>query len=114
MMRLGNDALGTINGGTNMYKSKTESGSRGFTLIAALLLMAILSAISIGLLMMVNTEANVGLHDLQNDMAYRAAEGGMEQLTAQMATAVAQNLNPTPAVFTALNGQSPSSDPTVS
>jgi len=114
MMRLGNDALGTINGGTNMYKSKTESGSRGFTLIAALLLMAILSAISIGLLMMVNTEAKVGLHDLQNDMAYRAAEGGMEQLTAQMATAVAQNLNPTPAVFTALNGQSPSSDPTVS
>ena len=46
-------------------------------------------------------------------MAYRAAEGGMEQMTAQMANMVAGNLNPTAADFTALNGQSPTGDPTV-
>jgi len=103
----------TIDGGFNMQIDKTPSGSRGFTLIAALLLMALLSAISIGLLMMVNTEGRVGSHDLQNDMAYRAAEGGMEQLTAQMANMVAGNLNPTAGDFTALNGQSPTGDPTV-
>ena len=43
-----------------MEIKKNKSDSRGFTLIAALLLMALLSAISIGLLMMVNTEGRVG------------------------------------------------------
>ena len=38
----------------------TKFGSRGFTLIASLLLLCLLSGIAIGLLMMVNTEGQGG------------------------------------------------------
>ena len=50
--------------------------SRGFTLIATLLLMLLLSGIAIGLMMMVTTEGKVGGVDLQNNVAYHNAEGG--------------------------------------
>ena len=38
----------------------TKLDSRGFTLVATLMLLLIMSGIAIGLLMMVNTEAKVG------------------------------------------------------
>jgi len=41
-----------------MYSMKRDS--RGFTLIASLMLMLIMSGVAIGLLMMVNTEGKVG------------------------------------------------------
>ncbi len=57
---------------------------RGFTLIASLLLLLILSGLSIGLLMMVNTEQKAGLNDEQNTLAYRASEGAIEKMTADL------------------------------
>ena len=47
--------------------------SKGFTLIASLLMLLLLSGIAIGLMMMVNTEGKVGGTDLQNNVAYHAA-----------------------------------------
>ena len=41
----------------------TTFDSRGFTLIATLMLLLIMSGIAIGLLMMVNTEGKVGSQD---------------------------------------------------
>lgn len=58
---------------------------RGFALVAALLLMMLISALAIGLLMMVNTETVAGGNDLQNNVAYHAAEGGLEKMTADLA-----------------------------
>ena len=68
--------------------------AKGFTLIASLLLMLLLSGIAIGLMMMVNTEGKVGSTDLQNDYAFHAAEGGIEKMTSDLA-------------FTFQNAQSP-------
>jgi Tfp pilus assembly protein PilX len=59
--------------------------TRGFTLIASLLLLLLLSGIAIGLMMMVNTEGKVGSTDLQNNAAYHVAEGGIEKMTSDLA-----------------------------
>ncbi len=42
------------------------------------MLLLIMSGIAIGLLMMVTTEAKVGSQDTQNNLAFHAAEGGIE------------------------------------
>ncbi|MGB9205064.1 MAG: hypothetical protein WCB94_13995, partial [Terriglobales bacterium] len=68
----------------------TRLHTKGFTLIASLLLLLLLSGISIGLMMMVNTEGKVGGSDLQNDASFRAAEGGVEKMTSDLG-AVFQN-----------------------
>ena len=59
--------------------------TKGFTLIASLLMLLLLSGIAIGLMMMVNTEGKVGGTDLQNNAAYRSAEGGIEKMTSDLA-----------------------------
>ncbi len=59
--------------------------TKGFTLIASLLMLLLLSGIAIGLMMMVNTEGKVGGSDLQNNAAYRSAEGGIEKMTSDLA-----------------------------
>jgi len=59
--------------------------TKGFTLIASLLMVLLLSGIAIGLMMMVNTEGKVGGSDLQNNAAFRSAEGGIEKMTADLA-----------------------------
>lgn len=67
------------------YSMKTAKlHSRGFTLIASLLLLLLLSGMAIGLMMMVNTEGKVGGTDLQNNAAYHAAEGGIEKMASDL------------------------------
>ena len=56
----------------------TKIASRGFTLIASLLVLLLLSGFAIALLMMVNTEQRAGGNDLNNTYTYRAAEGASE------------------------------------
>ena len=90
----------------------TKHGSRGFTLIASLLLLCLLSGIAIGLLMMVNTEGRAGGDDLQNTMAYRSAEGAIEKMTSDLANSF-QSSTPTPATITGLSALMPSGDPSV-
>src|SRR5450755_5038107 len=58
--------------------------SKGFTLIASLLMLLLLSGIAIGLLMMVNTETKVGSTDLQNNLAFHAADGAMEKMASDL------------------------------
>src|SRR6267142_2708000 len=79
----GEDDMGTL---TRSYTMRsTEKRSQGFTLIASLLMLLLLSGISIGLMMMVNTEGKVGNADLKNNTAYHNAEGGIEQMTSDLA-----------------------------
>jgi hypothetical protein len=65
---------------------KARLRTKGFTLIASLLLLLLLSGIAIGLMMMVNTEGKVGGTDLQNNIAFHAAEGGVEKMTSDLAS----------------------------
>ncbi len=71
--------------------------SRGFTLVASLLMLLLLSGIAIGLMMMVNTEGKVGGTDLQNNLAFHAAEGGMEKMYSDLSAVFRSTQSPTPA-----------------
>ena len=90
-----------------MHKSKR--GSQGFTLIATLLLLLLLSGIAIGMLMMVNTEAKVGTHDVQNAITFHAAEGAMEKMTSDLSNAFQTTLSPTVSDITGLSALAPTS-----
>src|SRR3982074_3325617 len=63
---------------------KSKRNSRGFTLIAALLLTILLSGLAIGLLYMVGNEVRMEGSDLEGNMAFYGAEAGIETLTANL------------------------------
>src|ERR1039458_3612763 len=90
-----------------------KSGSRGFTLIASLLLMLLLSGVAVALLMMVNTEQKVGAADLSNNYTYRAAEGAMEKMTSDLANTFQNIQAPTAAEICAVSNNPPTWDATV-
>jgi hypothetical protein len=82
------EMMKTYNSG---IKKSGSRHSRGFTLVASLLMLVLLSGIAIGLMMMVNTEGKVGNTDLQNNLAFHAAEGGMEKMYSDL-SAVFHNI----------------------
>ncbi len=86
----------------------TKDRSQGFTLIATLLMLLLMSGLAIGLLMMVNTEQKVGKGDLQNNVAYHNAEGGIEHMTSDLAAAFKSMQAPTPRVISAIGNNPPS------
>jgi hypothetical protein len=88
-----------------MHSSKYDS--RGFTLIASLMLLLIMSGVAIGLLMMVNTEGKVGGQDTQNTLAFHAAEGGIEHMTSDLAGMFQSIESPTAAQIQALSADAP-------
>ena len=69
----------------------TTNNSRGFTLIASLLLLLLMTGISVGLLMMVQTEGRAGNNDVENSLAYRGAEGAIENMTSSLAATFRQD-----------------------
>src|SRR5271166_775761 len=87
--------------GDNMGKRTTDS--RGFTLIAALLLTLLLSAMAVGLLYLVNNEQRMGNNDLEGNIAYYGAEAGIENLTSQLSQLYQQSSTPSAADIAALS-----------
>jgi Tfp pilus assembly protein PilX len=87
-----------------MGKSKRDS--RGFTLIAALLLTILLSGIAVGLMYMVSNEIRMGGNDLEGNLAYYGAEAGIENLTAQLSQLYQTSQTPNAAAITALTSAS--------
>jgi Tfp pilus assembly protein PilX len=63
-----------------------KNRARGFTLIAALLILVLLSGVSVGLLFIVTNESRIGGNDLEANMAYYGAESGMEKLTSDLSS----------------------------
>ena len=57
---------------------------QGFTLIAALIIMVLLSGVAVGLLFMVTNENKMSGNDMEANLAYYGAESGMEKLTADL------------------------------
>jgi Tfp pilus assembly protein PilX len=89
---------------------------RGFTLIAALLILVLLSGVAAGLLYMVTGESHMGGNEQESNLAYYGAESGMEKLTADLSQLYAQtmipsnaqiqnlvNFPPTPAMVSGMN-----------
>src|SRR5664279_5721956 len=80
--------------GIRSMRSYKTMNARGFTLIASLLILLLLSGLAIGLMMMVNTEGKVGNTDLQNNAAYHSAEGGIEKMTSDLSAVFSNALAP--------------------
>ena len=79
-----------------------HKNSRGFTLIAALLLTILLSGVAVGILYMVTNEVRMGGNDLEGNLAYYGAEAGIENLTSQLSQLYQSSQSPTAASITAL------------
>jgi hypothetical protein len=73
------------------------------------MLLLIMSGIAIGLLMMVNTEGKVGSQDTQNNLAFHAAEGGIEHMTSDLANMFQNIESPQPIDITSLSADAPPS-----
>ena len=79
-----------------------SSRSQGFVLIAALILLFLLSGIAVGLLMLTTSETRISGNDKESNRAYYAAESGMEKLTSDLAALYQTKQSPTTADFNAL------------
>jgi Tfp pilus assembly protein PilX len=88
--------------------------SRGFTLIASLLLLLLLSGFALALLMMVNSEQRAGGYDLNQTYTYRTTEGAMEKMTSDLANTFKNIQAPSASQICALSANYPTWDPTVS
>ncbi|MBZ5600123.1 MAG: hypothetical protein LAN83_17590 [Acidobacteriia bacterium] len=84
-----------------------QSRAKGFTLIAALLLLLLMSGLAVGLMYMTNTEARVGGNDMENNLAYYGAEAGMEKMTSDLGNLYTANQAPSVGSITALNAFPP-------
>lgn len=84
-----------------------QSRAKGFTLIAALLLLLLMSGLAVGLMYMTNTEARVGGNDMENNLAYYGAEAGMEKMTSDLGNLYLANQAPSVGSITALNAFPP-------
>ena len=90
--------------------SKATSKMRGFTLIASMLMLVLLSSIAIGLMFLANGAGHAGNNDLESNVAYYGAESGMEKLTTDLLSLYQQKLSPTQTDLTNLaNTSAPSS-----
>ncbi|MGA7170065.1 MAG: hypothetical protein WBX08_13000 [Candidatus Sulfotelmatobacter sp.] len=87
--------------------------SRGFTLIASLLLLLLLSGFALALLMMVNTEQRAGGNDLNNTYTYRTTEGAMEKMTSDLANTFKNIQSPQASDICNLSNNPPNWDTTV-
>jgi Tfp pilus assembly protein PilX len=80
----------------------------GFTLIASLLLLLLMSGLAVGLMYMTNTEVSVGGNDRESELSYYGAEAGMEKMTSDLGNLYTANQAPTVGSITALQGFPPS------
>ncbi len=81
--------------------------AEGFTLIAALLLLLLMSGLAVGLMYMTNTEVSVGGNDRESELAFYGAEAGMEKMTSDLGNLYTLNQAPSVGSITALQGFPP-------
>jgi hypothetical protein len=72
----------------------SRNSSRGFTLIAALLLLVLLSGVAVGLMFLVNNEGRMSGNEQEDNLAYYAAESGIEKLTADLSSLYQTSMSP--------------------
>jgi len=76
------------------HGNQRKFGTQGFTLIAALLIMVLLSGVAAGLLYLVTNESRMSGNDLETNLAFYGAESGMEKLTADLSSLYQQSMIP--------------------
>jgi len=84
-----------------------SDSSRGFALVAALLVLLMLSAFSVAIVSMANSETQTHTTDLQNTQAYYVAEAGMEKMIVDLNNLFLSNQSPTVAQIQAVGSTPP-------
>lgn len=87
----------------------SQHSSRGFTLIAALLLLVLLSGIAIGVMFLVTNEGHMSGNEQEDNLAYYGAQSGIEKLTADLSSLYQTSMSPQNNQIQALTGQYPDS-----
>jgi len=87
---------------TPQRSSSSRRGESGVALIAALIIMVLISAMLIGFMAVVNSDTRAMVQNRDQTTAYAAAHGGLEQLTASLGQLFATNYRPTNAQVNAL------------
>jgi Tfp pilus assembly protein PilX len=87
-----------------------NKSSRGFTLIAALLILVLLSGVAAGLLYLVTNETKMAGNDLESNLAYYDAESAMEKMTSDLGTLYQSTMVPTSSQIQALASNPPASN----
>jgi len=72
-----------------------KNSSQGFTLIAALLLLVLLSGLAIGIMFLVTNEGHMSGNEQENNLAYYGAQSGVEKLTADLSALYQTSMAPT-------------------
>lgn len=85
-------------------RSRREAGS---TLLSALLIMMLLSAMLMGFMAVVQSDQRAGFTNRDQTTSYAAAHAGLEQLTADLGELFATNYNPTGTMVNGLVGTPP-------
>lgn len=93
----------------DLSMARREAKSQGFALIAALLLLFLLSGVAVGIMMLTNSEQHIGANDKEANLAYYGAESGMEKLTSDLAALYQVNQSPTNAAIQNLQNFPPTS-----
>src|SRR5882672_8407870 len=95
--------------GGNLSMIRRQSNAQGFVLIAALLLLFLLSGVAVGVMMMTNSELRIGGNDKESQIAFYGAESGMEKLTSDLAGLYVAKQSPSAADIQALTNTPPNS-----
>ena len=95
--------------GVRKHMGVAKHSSQGYTLIAALLILVLLSGVAAGLIFLVDDETKMSGNDLEANLAYYGAESGMEKLTSDLANLYQSTQNPTSSQIQALANDYPSS-----
>ena len=85
----------------------SSDSNRGFALVAALLMLLMLSAFSVAIVFMGNSETQTHTTDLQNTQAYYVAEAGMEKMMVDLNNLFLSNQSPTVAQIQAVGSTPP-------
>jgi hypothetical protein len=88
-------------------KKLNRSNERGAALATAIFLMAILAAISISVLAVVNTESRIAGSDLQRTQTFYAGAAGIEKMTSDFSALFSRTSRPTAAQLASIAGSAP-------
>jgi len=88
-----------------LEKKKPSNSEQGFALIIALLTLLLISAALMGMFIMSNTETNVSANFRDEQTAYFASKGGIEEARDRMRATATNTLSPKTTLANALPGQ---------
>ena len=91
----------------NLNQLHSTRREEGFALVAALLMLFLLSVVSIGMIYVSNSETRTYTSDMNNSRAYYATEAAMEKMMVDISNLFATVQSPTVSQFTGLGSSPP-------